>query len=508
MSVNNVVTVSNQAELSAALKGRGADTVIALKQGDYGDVVFNAKESLLGVKLVAADASKPPLFSTLTISNANGVSIEGLTFTPKDDAKFVSGLTLRSCEDATIVNNTFVGGPTGMEAMQRGLLIDRSSNIVVQDNEFSGLMRGAVFNESSDIKVIENSVHDMRSEGFNFAAVKNVEIADNSLRDFKPFSGDHPDFIQFWTGGTKTASENIYIHDNTMIQNKGGLSVQGIYMDNDDGIAYKNIVIEDNLIQTGAPRGILVEQAIGVKVVNNTALAVEGSNFKTNIAVIESYDVFVSNNTSNSVTLSENSDQHEAGNAIISKSIDGSACLTAEQIAELRYDAPFVRGTAGDDRLTGSNRDDVIVGGAGNDTLAGGRGDDVLIGGSGDDSLSGGAGADRFCFSAPGKNVYENDRIMDLSFAEGDVIELSGFGAKVFGKAAGVDLVSDGKTSSVVLDSLSDLAELSKLDSVTISRKGKTDQITISIHDDDGGVLDIQLSNMYSSYTSIGGSLI
>ncbi len=508
MPANHVVAVSNQAELSAALKGRGADTVIVLKQGNYGDFAFNAKESPLALNLVAADPSKPPVFSSLSITNANGVSISGVTFTPKDDVKFANGLTLRGCEDVKLTNNTFVGGPNGMDMQQRGLLIDRSSNVVVHDNDFSGLMRGAIFSETRGIELTDNTLHHLRSEGFNFAGAKDVEISGNDMRDFQPVAGDHADFIQFWTRGTKTVSENIHIHDNTMIQAKTGLSVQGIFMDNDDSIPYRNIVVENNVIQSGAPRGILIENAIGAKVANNTALAVDGADFKLNISVIDSHNVIVTENTANAFILKGNAGQVDTGNASIQKTVDGTKCLTAQQIIDLRNDAPLIKGTDADDKLSGTNGNDVMLGGAGNDTIAGGRGDDVLIGGTGNDVLTGGTGADRFVFTAPGRSAYENDRVMDLSFSDGDVIELSGFGAKIFGKAAGVDLVSDGKTSSVLIDSVADLVELSKLDSVTISRKGKTDLITVSIHDDNGGVLDIQLSNMYNNYASVGGSLI
>lgn len=508
MSIDHVVTVSNQAELAAALKCRVADTVIVLKGGNYGEFAFNAKESPLAVNLVAADPSKPPVFNTLTISNANGVSIEGVTFTPKDGAKFANGLTLRGCDDVSLTNNTFAGGATGMDMLQRGLLIDRSSDVVVHDNHFSGLMRGAIFSESTGIQVTDNAFHDLRSEGMNFSGARNVEISGNDLRNFHPVTGDHADFIQFWTRGTKTVSENIHIHDNTMIQTQNGLSVQGIFMDNDDRIAYKNVVIENNTIQSGMPHGILVDQANGVRVENNTALAVEGSQYKLSVSISDSQNVVVRDNTANSITFADNTNQVEAGNVAIAKQIDGSTKLTALQVEELRHDAPIIRGTEGADKLNGTNRDDVMLGGGGDDVLSGGRGNDVLIGGAGNDIYSGGAGADRFVFSGLGHTGYENERIMDLSFAEGDVIELSGFGARVFSKAVGLDLVVDRNTSSVLVHSVNDLVELSKLDDVTISRKGKTDQIVVTIHDQDGDVLDIQLSNMYNSYAAAGGQLI
>jgi Ca2+-binding RTX toxin-like protein len=64
-----------------------------------------------------------------------------------------------------------------------------------------------------------------------------------------------------------------------------------------------------------------------------------------------------------------------------------------------------------------------VVGG--DDRIDGGAGNDVLIGGGGHDTLIGGAGADHFVF-APGSG---KDDILDFSSAEGDRIDLSGFGA-------------------------------------------------------------------------------
>ncbi|MCZ2830817.1 ExeM/NucH family extracellular endonuclease [Modestobacter sp. VKM Ac-2986] len=55
---------------------------------------------------------------------------------------------------------------------------------------------------------------------------------------------------------------------------------------------------------------------------------------------------------------------------------------------------PTIRGTAGDDVLTGTNGRDVIMGLGGNDTIVGGNGDDVLCGGEGTDTLTGGNGDD------------------------------------------------------------------------------------------------------------------
>ena len=74
----------------------------------------------------------------------------------------------------------------------------------------------------------------------------------------------------------------------------------------------------------------------------------------------------------------------------------------------------FYEGTAGDDRLQGSGRDEFFYGrdgndhieaGAGDDTLEGGNGDDTLLGGEGEDRLIGGQGNDTLQ-GGPGDDTY------------------------------------------------------------------------------------------------------
>jgi Ca2+-binding RTX toxin-like protein len=63
-------------------------------------------------------------------------------------------------------------------------------------------------------------------------------------------------------------------------------------------------------------------------------------------------------------------------------------------------------GGIGNDKLTGGDGNDDMDGGAGNDKLSGGGGRDYLFGDTGDDRMTGGKGADRFHFSyGTGKDV-------------------------------------------------------------------------------------------------------
>lgn len=507
MSATQFVTVSNQQELRTALNTRTADTVIVLKQGNYGELTFNARESALPIKLMAADASKPPVFQGLNIMNANGVQIEGVQFTPREGAKWASGLTLRNCEDVVLKNNDFIGAKGAMEAQQRGVQMLNCTDVVVQDNDFSGLMRGAVVSESSGLKLTGNDLTNMRAEGFNFAGVKDVEIAHNRMSDFHPVAGDHPDFIQFWTRGTKTVSENIHIHNNQLIQTNPAGGVQGIFMDNDERVPYRNVVIEDNLIQSSAPHGIHLLQADGAVVRNNVALGVEGAKAKVAISVIESSNIVVTGNTANMIGTDRSVSVTEADNAFVSTQVCGLRPLTDADVAHLRAEAPFIRGTSGADRLIGTNRDDVILGGAGNDTISGNRGNDILHAGAGNDDMGGGAGSDSFVFSGGDMRGHQVKRIGDFSFADGDRLVFSDFAAKMFKPGLSANAGVDVRPMVYEIDSAQDLAEFGRLDSVVMSRRGRTDTLIIQVREADGDVLEIQLSNTFAQFVQAGGQL-
>jgi len=64
-----------------------------------------------------------------------------------------------------------------------------------------------------------------------------------------------------------------------------------------------------------------------------------------------------------------------------------------------------INGNGGNDKLSGGAGDDTLNGGAGNDELNGGSGNDVLDGGSGSDELEGGSGNDRLIYTLAENNV-------------------------------------------------------------------------------------------------------
>lgn len=497
MTVSHYVYVSNSLELKAAMAARTNDTVIVLKEGAYGAVTINEKGGLRPVTLVAENPSKPPVFESLSINNANNVKLDGLQFSPEKtgtEGWAGSGLTVRNSSGVEVVNSKFVGSENSFVDSARGMTIFDSKNVSVENNSFNGLTRGGVFYNINGLDVISNKVTNMRSEGFDFSAVQNVEIAHNDMSEFRPFVGDHADFIQFWTRGAKAASENISIHHNKFVEMSA--TIQGIFMDNDDHIPYKNVTIENNWIQTNAPRGITLVEAEGVRVSNNLAVGVPNGDYKVSISITDSVGLHVSGNTSNALSLLNSRDVVEHGNVTVALTAAANVSSSTD-LTSIREAMNEINGTADIDRLTGSKRDDIIDAGRGNDVVNGSEGHDVIIGGVGNDMLSGGAGADTFVFRASDITGKESDRIFDLNFADGDAIEFAGFSS-----------ILGGADASVTIDSWAALAALANDSDVVVSRKGTTELLIVTVNEGPNQIQEIVISNAYTAYKDAGGLLI
>jgi hypothetical protein len=108
-------------------------------------------------------------------------------------------------------------------------------------------------------------------------------------------------------------------------------------------------------------------------------------------------------------------------------------------------------GTAGSDRIAGSNIDEYFYGGSGNDKLYGGAGNDDLYGGSGNDLLKGDAGRD----------ILQGDAGKDTMFG--------GAGADTFVFTLSKDSSANGSRADIIKDFKQgvDLIDLSAIDAST-----------------------------------------
>jgi Ca2+-binding RTX toxin-like protein len=176
-------------------------------------------------------------------------------------------------------------------------------------------------------------------------------------------------------------------------------------------------------------------------------------------------------------------------------------------MAEVINEKSVVRGNAASNNLRAVVNDTdgtYFVGNAGDDILRGGRYDDILFGGTGNDEMFGGLGADVFKFS----NVFEAgdvDKIRDLNFADGDVIQFTAFASGTFADANGIDARADGTGAYIQSTAgLVALVNASASDGFYATQRGTSN--TLVLHISNGSIEQtIELTGQWLSFVQAGG---
>jgi Right handed beta helix region len=333
------ITVSNGAQLLAAMaKATGGETIV-LKAGDYGNLSLTAGKNFFAqyktpITITSENSSNPAVFKGLSLTGVANITFDHVKFDYKASAADIlsaSPFKLTNATNVAIKNSEFDGDvATTLGAMHNGygtgngLVVTSSSNITLSGNDFHGFHRGAVFNKSSNLTISANEIRDMSSDGLDFAQVKNVLIQGNSVHDFhrNEANSDHPDMIQFWTTGTTEPSSNIKIVDNFLNAGEGTWT-QSIFLRNElvdlgkagPDMFYQNVVIANNVIRNAHTNAITVGQTSNLKIDNNTLLQsktaeVGGSVSVPTISVSASAkNVIVTDNVAPSIALGNAANQ-------------------------------------------------------------------------------------------------------------------------------------------------------------------------------------------------------
>jgi hypothetical protein len=118
----------------------------------------------------------------------------------------------------------------------------------------------------------------------DFAEISNAKIVDNVLKNFSPIAGDHPDAIQFWTQGTKTASQDVLISGNLIMRGEGG-PAQAIFMGDEVGtLPFERVTVSNNLIVGTGLNALRIHGAKDLTLSNNELITFAGEN-KTAILI-------------------------------------------------------------------------------------------------------------------------------------------------------------------------------------------------------------------------------
>lgn len=290
-SAEEVITdpISLASDLAHAEPG----DVLLLEPGLYSTVAVSRVQATAEDPIVlrSRDPNQPAQVSRLSVTNSAHVHLDTMLF----DYTFVSGdpsylrpFQINNSQHIQVSGSVFDGDVArGVSEVDDGfgtafgLGIRGSAHVAIVQNEIRGFFRGLIAHESTDLLVQGNDLYDLRMDGMNFAQVQSVLVEGNHIHDFTRSlaSGDHADFIQFWTNQTTAPSRDIVVRNN-LLNSGDGWYTQSIFMRNeevDQGRAgremfYQNVLIENNLIINAHLHGITVGETDGLIIRNNTVV--------------------------------------------------------------------------------------------------------------------------------------------------------------------------------------------------------------------------------------------
>ncbi|KAF0109622.1 MAG: hypothetical protein FD149_2796 [Rhodospirillaceae bacterium] len=310
------VTVRSEAEVMAALKAARGGETIALAPGRYGALALNALTFATLVTITAADPAQRPVIGGISIDKGRHLRLERLILKRplaageewQQEWKH-SVLKVKDSHAIAVVDVEIVGSDTGdLVHVPVGAFISESQDITFATNHCHDLMRCTIFRNIQGLRVTDNRIERMRSDGLNFSAVQDVVIENNVIAHFPiqygdwHAGGDHKDFIQFWTRGTTTESADVVIRGNVMIES--GTVTQGLFISSENDLMYQRFLIEENTIYNSSHHGITLNRGVDSIVRNNTVIPLPGRGVVSGITVgTLGRGVTVHNNVAGRITV-------------------------------------------------------------------------------------------------------------------------------------------------------------------------------------------------------------
>ena len=291
------VTVRSEAEVMAALKAARGGETIALAPGRYGALALNALTFATLVTITAADPAQRPVIGGISIDKGRHLRLERLILKRplaageewQQEWKH-SVLKVKDSHAIAVVDVEIVGSDTGdLVHVPVGAFISESQDITFATNHCHDLMRCTIFRNIQGLRVTDNRIERMRSDGLDFSAVQDVVIENNVIAHFPiqygdwHAGGDHKDFIQFWTRGTTTESADVVIRGNVMIES--GTMTQGLFISSENDLMYQRFLIEENTIYNSSHHGITLNRGVDSIVRNNTVIPLPGRRVVSGITV-------------------------------------------------------------------------------------------------------------------------------------------------------------------------------------------------------------------------------
>ena len=448
------IKVDSVTALTSALKSAQSGDTILLAPGAYSGAVVSGLSFASGITITSADPAHQAVLTNFKVVGSTGLTFTNLEFFAQAPATFA--FQVNNSSNIHFDHISMHGSLDGNASNDAsGLQIMGSSKITVTNSEFQQLARAIGVSTTNDVTIGNNYVHDIRSDGFDFAQVSFVKVIDNVLKNFAPGTTDHPDAIQFWTQGTTAASHDILISGNLILRGDGN-TVQGIFMGDEVGtMPLERVTIANNLIVGTGYNAIRLNGAKDLTLTNNELITYQG-DYKTFLLIQKADGVVATGNKAIAIAFDNSTNVVQSGNISTASVADhGQAALDAwfalhpedkavlsgvaptpppstetsteapeplpptapeppPTILKATAASPDVTGTSGANEIYGDYRVNKFMGMGGNDTLDGGGGYDTLMGGTGNDT---------YIVPNVGATIVENvGEGIDTIIAKGDYV--------------------------------------------------------------------------------------
>lgn len=277
------LSVSNAAELAAAIASAQGGDVILLQSASYGDLTINNRNPT-GVVTIQAAVGASPVFTQLRIQNSSRWTVAGVEVRPRyttgadgTTAVVLDGDQL-ALEGSRINYADDVAGWSAAEWVARagnGISLD-GTNLVVRNNTITAVDHG-ISSGATDTRVSGNVIAHFRGDGIRALGDRTI-YEYNTIKNAYAVDDNHDDGFQSWSfgpGGVGTGVVRDVVLRGNMIINfedpnqphRGNLQGIGLF----DGM-FENWVVENNLVITDHWHGISFYGAINSRIVNNTVI--------------------------------------------------------------------------------------------------------------------------------------------------------------------------------------------------------------------------------------------
>ena len=263
---------------AAALTRAGPGDRILVAPGAYGDAVIGPRRGQGALTIAAANPADPPVFRSIFIREADGLTLEnlrvafGVSPAPQSERaveiRQSSRIRLRGLAISSAANADAADDATG-------LIIRDSRDVMVEASSFTDVFRGAVLYDSAGVAIRASRFARLGSDGVAGRGAQGLVIENNTFTDFTPADPVrwHPDAVQLWSRGAERANECIVIRGND-ISRGAGAPAQGVFLKTPE-IRSRDILIEGNRIEQAMGQGVFVQNAADVTIRGNTLIAAE-----------------------------------------------------------------------------------------------------------------------------------------------------------------------------------------------------------------------------------------